>query len=404
MINDSFQHGKEIIQKIKAANEQAYFVGGCVRDLLLKRPIKDIDIATSATPEKVMKIFPTVIPVGIEHGTVIVRYKNESYEVTTFRTEGSYSNKRHPDEVQFIRTIDEDLKRRDFTINALAMDENGTIFDLFHGQEDLKAEIIRTVRDPYERFQEDALRMVRAIRFTSQLGFTIEPKTLQSITKLRKNIESISVERITNEFSKLFSGDFVQQAIFYLNETKIVEHLPILKDDHRCIEVLKRIDRPLHSFGEVIAYFHDQVPEISIRTWVKNWKCSREIERKATILHKTIQMYREKGLNDWLIYQLPKEEQASFIRLLHILFPGDFISLDHLVKKKETLPIQSRTDLALNGKDLVQMFPELKKGPWIRKLLETLERKVIFGEIRNEQKKLKEWILCNPPKINSFKH
>src|SRR5699024_609682 len=140
-----FIDGKKVIIEIENNGHSAYFVGGCVRDLLLNRPIGDIDIATSALPEQIQAIFPQVIPVGIEHGTVIVRYNHVSYEVTTFRLDGEYSDQRHPDSVQFIDRIDEDLERRDFTINALAMDKKGKIIDLFAGKKDLARRMIRTV-------------------------------------------------------------------------------------------------------------------------------------------------------------------------------------------------------------------------------------------------------------------
>lgn len=130
MLTERFIKAKPILEKLEKHRFEAYFVGGCVRDLLLNRSIKDIDIATSATPEEVQKLFPKVIPVGIEHGTVIVRHEHESYEVTTFRLDGDYSDSRHPDSVEFIKKIDKDLERRDFTINALAMDKTGEIIDL----------------------------------------------------------------------------------------------------------------------------------------------------------------------------------------------------------------------------------------------------------------------------------
>src|SRR5699024_3913700 len=150
--------------------------------------------------------------------------------VTTFRLDGHYSDQRRPDEVQFIRRLDEDLKRRDFTINALAMDREGKIIDLFHGKEDLEKKIIRTVGEGHKRFSEDALRMFRAIRFASQLGFTIEEKTVAAILSCRKDIETVAVERLLNELSRLFSGAFISYGIKYLQTTKIAHHLPIFTD------------------------------------------------------------------------------------------------------------------------------------------------------------------------------
>src|SRR5699024_7891344 len=150
------------------------------------------------------KIFDHVIPVGIEHGTVIVRHKGVSYEVTTFRSETSYSDQRHPDEVVLITSIEEDLARRDFTMNAMAMNRHGQLVDPFSGQHDLQTQIIRTVGRPEERFQEDSLRIIRALRFSSQLGFSIDKATQKQMYELKQQLEQVSVERITEEMSKFF--------------------------------------------------------------------------------------------------------------------------------------------------------------------------------------------------------
>src|SRR5699024_675608 len=163
MINQ-LKNAIPILRTIESYGHEAYFVGGCVRDVIRKQTIKDIDIATSALPEEIQVIFSKVIPVGIDHGTVIVRYQGNSYEVTTFRDEGEYSDKRHPDEVTFIRDLKQDLARRDFTMNALAMDKDGNIIDPYGGKEDIEDNMIRTVGNARHRFNEDALRMLRAIR------------------------------------------------------------------------------------------------------------------------------------------------------------------------------------------------------------------------------------------------
>lgn len=400
MEKEPFKDGKVIIKKIEDANEEAYFVGGCVRDLLLNRQIKDIDIATSASPEKIQKIFKKVIPVGIEHGTVIVRYKNHSYEVTTFRLDGHYTDKRHPDTVQFIHKIDEDLKRRDFTINALAMDRQGNIIDLFAGQRDLELKKIRTVGNGYERFSEDALRMIRAVRFASQLGFLIEEETLKHIITLKENIESVAIERITSEFSKLFAGDFVNKGIYYLQKTKIYEHLPILSKYRKLIDQIPYLHHPLKSFGEVIALLNNIEPNVSIETWVKEWRCSNRIKREAMELTAALAYYKEKGLDQWLVYRLPDRYYAGFLRLIRNLFPKDSFDLTCLKKIKRNLPIQSKDELAVTGSDIINIYPHIVKGPWIRNMITTIEKKVVFRQINNNKNDLKEWIKCNPPKTN----
>jgi len=400
MGKDLFLDGKSIIKKIEEANEEAYFVGGCVRDLLLKRHIKDIDIATSASPEQIQQIFTKVIPVGIEHGTVIVRYNHHSYEVTTFRIDGEYSNKRHPDHVQFIHSIDEDLKRRDFTINALAMDKDGNIIDLFCGRKDLQSKTIRTVGDGYKRFSEDALRMVRAIRFSSQLGFMIEEETLKNIIRLKENIQSVAIERITNEFTKLFAGKYVHTGIYYLRKTKIYEYLPIFSKNPSIIHQLPTFKQPLHSFGEVIVLLHHIEPTIPIRTWVNEWKCSNQIKREAIELENALTYYEKYGLDQWLVYQLSDSYYEGFLRLLNIFYPDDSLTLYQIKQIDKQLPIHSKQDLAIKGTDILDAYPHVQKGPWIRKMLEKIEKKVVFQKINNNKYDLKEWMKCNPPEIN----
>src|SRR5690625_617492 len=304
MLTEAFIDGKKVIMEIEQNRHSAYFVGGCVRDLLLDREIGDIDIATSALPEQIQAIFPQVIPVGLEHGTVIVRYNHASYEVTTFRLDGKYSDQRHPDSVQFIDRIDEDLERRDFTINALAMDKDENIIDLFDGKQDLERKVIRTVGSGHDRFTEDPLRIIRALRFSSQLGFSIEQETLAAINTVKKEIETIAVERITNEFSKLFAGLYINQAVDYLKSTAIYKHLPILSKYPQIIEDLPNHLEPLQTFGEVLAHFHYLEPTISISKWAKAWKCSNQIKKETISLIHAIHYYEKHGLDEWLVYQL----------------------------------------------------------------------------------------------------
>ena len=201
-----YQKALPLLKKIEEAGFEGYFVGGSVRDVLLGQPIHDVDIATSAFPAEIKHIFPRTIDIGIEHGTVLVLDGDESYEITTFRTESTYQDFRRPDQVAFVRSLEEDLQRRDFTINAFALKEDGAIVDLFGGLNDLDNQVLRAVGNPYERFHEDALRMMRGLRFVGQLGFTLEEKTKASIIENHALLAKISVERITVEFVKFLLG------------------------------------------------------------------------------------------------------------------------------------------------------------------------------------------------------
>lgn len=192
-----------IIHTLEDAGYEAYAVGGCVRDSLLNRRPDDWDITTNALPTEVKALFPRTIDTGIQHGTVTVMVKGEGYEVTTYRIDGEYEDSRHPKEVSFTRNLEEDLKRRDFTINAMAYNDRAGIVDIFHGMEDLERGIIRAVGNPQERFTEDALRMMRAVRFSGQLGYEVETGTKEAIQKLAPSISRISAERIQVELVKL---------------------------------------------------------------------------------------------------------------------------------------------------------------------------------------------------------
>ena len=198
---------EKILRRLRAAGYEAYFVGGCVRDTLLGRPVHDWDIATAAEPGEVQALFSRTLPTGLRHGTVTVLEDGEQAEVTTFRVDGDYRDSRHPASVRFVRTLREDLSRRDFTVNAMAMDGAGEITDLFGGRADLSARLIRCVGEPGTRFREDALRMLRAYRFSAQLGFAVEKDTETAIFRCADRTAALSRERVRDELQKTLLSD-----------------------------------------------------------------------------------------------------------------------------------------------------------------------------------------------------
>ena len=207
------------------AGFKAYLVGGAVRDMIMKVPAHDWDVATNATPQDVIKLFKFVVPTGIEHGTVTVHYKGCEIEVTTFRTESGYSDGRHPDSVNYAATIEEDLARRDFTMNAIAASlADGVIVDPYGGQEDIKKKLIRTVGEAHERFMEDGLRPVRALRFAAKLDFSIENHTYSEIFKqdIQKKVTSISIERFRDEFEKIMKAPKPSVGLKMMEESGIL--------------------------------------------------------------------------------------------------------------------------------------------------------------------------------------
>lgn len=222
MLNKDIEY---IMKKIEEHNFKAYLVGGAVRNFVLGLDVSDYDITTNALPDDIEKIFPKTIPTGKRFGTITVIHNKKSYEVTTFRSDGTYTDGRRPDSVSFSNELIEDLKRRDFTINSICMDVNENIIDYFNGLEDIKNKIIRCIGNPDERFAEDALRMLRAVRFKSQLKFTLEESTRLSILKNNALIKNVSVERISDELNKILLSDKPSDGIRALVDTGLMNQI-----------------------------------------------------------------------------------------------------------------------------------------------------------------------------------
>lgn len=247
-----------IINTLQRAGYEAYAVGGCVRDTILNREPDDWDITTSAKPMEIKRLFPVTIDTGIQHGTVTVLKNHVGYEVTTYRIDGEYADNRHPKEVIFTANLKEDLLRRDFTINAMAYNHEEGIIDEYGGLDDIRDGIIRCVGNPYDRFSEDALRIMRAVRFSAQLGYRIEEETSKAIIKLSHNLASISAERINTELTKLLlspNPDYLRDA-YRLGITGVV--LPELD---RCMECEQVNPHHCYSVGEHTLHSLKIVPD-----------------------------------------------------------------------------------------------------------------------------------------------
>lgn len=248
---------EKILQTLDEHGYEAYVVGGCVRDSVLGRDPHDWDITTSASPEQVKEIFDRTIDTGIQHGTVTVMIDREGYEVTTYRIDGEYEDGRHPKEVCFTSSLEEDLKRRDFTMNAMAYNPSKGLVDLFGGMDDMENHVIRCVGDPMERFQEDALRIMRAVRFSAQLGFAIDDSTRQAITALAPNLKYVSAERIQAELVKLLTSphpDYFRVAY----ETGITREF--LPEFDACMETEQNTPHHCYTVGEHILHSTLNVP------------------------------------------------------------------------------------------------------------------------------------------------
>jgi len=257
LISDKAQYAARIVRTLRERGFAAYFAGGCVRDLLLQREPADYDVATSATPQEVMRIFPKTYAVGAQFGVVLVPVlrdsedgERESYsiEVATFRSDGAYSDGRHPDQVKFSKSAEMDVQRRDFTINGLLYDpESGDVLDYVDGRADLGRKVIRAIGNPHQRFAEDKLRMLRAVRFAARFGYTIEPQTFSAIKKLAAQIHQVSHERIRDEVLRMLTEGQAKPAFELLDETTLLQHvLPEIKK-------MQGVDQPpeYHPEGDV---------------------------------------------------------------------------------------------------------------------------------------------------------
>ena len=251
------KHVKYIIETLEQNGYEAYAVGGCVRDSILGREPNDWDITTSADPYEVKKLFSHTIDTGLQHGTVTIMLEHVGYEVTTYRIDGDYEDSRHPKEVTFTKSLEEDLKRRDFTVNAMAYNDRDGLIDLFHGMDDIQKKVIRCVGNAEERFTEDALRIMRAVRFSAQFGYEIEPETKKAIVKLAPNLKNISAERIREELIKLLVSDHPDY-IRIAYETGITAQ--ILPELDVCMETKQNTPHHMYTVGEHIIHSLTNVP------------------------------------------------------------------------------------------------------------------------------------------------
>jgi tRNA nucleotidyltransferase (CCA-adding enzyme) len=395
---EPFLSAVPVLKKLENTGYEAYFVGGSVRDLLLSKPISDVDIATSATPVEVKAIFPKTVDIGIEHGTVLVLFQNQSYEVTTFRTEAEYEDYRRPKDVTFIRNLVDDLKRRDFTMNAIAMDANGKLIDPFHGQEAIQNKLIQTVGNARERFEEDALRMMRAIRFVSQLSFEMESETLSSLSSLVPLLEKIAIERKRTEFEKLLVGKNRKEAIKLMIETNIYSFLPGL---NKWREQLKQVltfeldELTKNEMWSLLLYsfsLEEDRIELFLRSWRLPLKEIREIQLQQLFLNKRL----KQELTIYDLYMAKINISTSVERLYQAINGfNKRKAISHLEEIYINLPIKDRSEISVTGNDLLSWF-DRKGGPWVKEILAQVELAILEGKVDNQKNKIKEWLMeCN---------
>ena len=390
-----FLEALPVMQQLVDAGYETYFVGGSVRDMLLHKPISDVDIATSATPQEVKDIFPHTVDVGIEHGTVMVIYHKEGYEVTTFRTEEGYEDFRHPDKVTFVRSLEEDLKRRDFTINALAIGIDDQLMDFFDGIGDLERQCIRCVGDAKERFNEDALRMFRAVRFVGQLGFQVEEETKNAISLLKMNLSKVAVERMKVEFEKMIQSSYRKDALKLFVETGLYQACPLFDGKGEILLKLAEFSIKEMSVLQAWILFVDalKLSDKEVTHLLKSWKSSNEQIRDVLVGYKTYRARKEEEWNFFLAYDCPYEVACEVEQLLIVQDKSS--SMEGLEATYHSLPIRSMNDIHLNGYDIIRILKLDKKGPIIGQVLKTVEKMILEKSISNDAEVLETYVLAH---------
>lgn len=441
----------KFIQRLEDAGYEAYYVGGSVRDLLMGRTLGDIDVTTSATPAEMMEVFQEyrLIETGLKHGTVTVLDEDGTpVEITTFRTDGVYTDNRHPDSVTFVRDLKEDLQRRDFTINAIAMDVRGNVRDPFDGEVDIRKRLIQTVGDADQRFGEDALRIMRAMRFAAVLDFSIEEQTEAAMFRNKALLQNVSAERIFAELKKLILGQNAGNVIRrYVDVLSVIipELLPMKGFDQRnpyhkydvlehCVRAMEVIRVPdtaneqtqiymklaalLHDVGKPDTFFiddegightygHPARGEAMIREIMSRLKADRfTTERVASLVkyHDLVFQEDDRLLKRWL----GRFGEELLLEILHIKIADNIATgnISHELEKKfyrveeriqrivENDECVSVKDLAVNGRDVLAVIdrigkiPGNQKGPLVGKLLDQVLDEVIDGTLHNDRETL----------------
>ena len=384
----------ELLHALHAAGHAAYVVGGCVRDSLLGLTPHDWDLCTSALPQQVMELFGAqrCIPTGLQHGTVTVKQSGALYEITTFRTEGTYTDGRHPDEVHFVPDVREDLARRDLTINAMAYNEKEGLVDPFGGQADLQSGIVRAVGVPRQRFTEDALRILRLYRFAARFGFAIDPPTAQAAQELCAHLDCVSVERIEEELAKLLSAP---APAAYLDKKILLVILPELSSEALAAAkpVVDACPAGAENLPIRLAALLLSLGEDGTRRTLRRLRCSNACIEETAVLVREAVPGVPVSLNIYARRLLGKYNLCTVQRIAALgtaLQPeraADFAALSELAEQLDADGVCCRvSQLAVNGRDL--MAAGVPAGPGIRKVLEALLDGVIREEYPNERQAL----------------
>ncbi|HDB5067322.1 TPA: CCA tRNA nucleotidyltransferase [Staphylococcus aureus] len=389
-----FEQARPILEQIQDNGFEAYYVGGSVRDYVMGRNIHDIDITTSATPDEIESIFSHTIPVGKEHGTMNVVFNDENYEVTTFRAEEDYVDHRRPSGVTFVRDLYEDLQRRDFTMNAIAMDTAYKLYDYFDGQQDINNRIIRTVGIAEERFQEDALRMIRCLRFQSQLSFDIAMETFEAMRTQMADIKFLSIERIVIELTKLMRGINVEESFNHLKSLKAFNYMPYFEQlDMNQINVTEPID--LELLIAIVSVKFDI--NYSLKPLKLSNRQVKDINQYIQIMNALPSIITKEQLK-MFVYDYDTNLIKNVMVAADVLKANDIQGHEPLIVNLQTidetlhrLPMHNRKDMMVNGGVLMAHL-NAKSGPWLKDVLRQIEIAIVTGKVSNEETEILKWV------------
>lgn len=397
---DMAKRSGEVIRALLQHGHEAYWVGGCVRDEYMGRPVHDMDITTSALPDVTAALFPKVIPTGMQHGTVTVMHKGEAFEVTTYRTETGYDDHRRPSKVVFVADIEEDLQRRDFTMNAMARGLDGTWVDPYGGRQDIEARRIRCVGDPRLRFQEDGLRMIRCIRFASVLGFSIALGTWRAIITERKTLSWIAMERIRVEFDKVMAGPDPRRGLELFVRSGLYKDMkvpfPYHGHDEAWILAIDRAGRDQTPVRWALLMLGCGLMAAEADPLLRAWTFSNK-DREAIIsimqFHESWVRLREQGLDKnrlaWikLALQFGTDTSKRWLTMQQALEAAgakDASDPRPLNGWLQEMAIRSLKELNVSGNELLSAL-EKRGGPWLGELLNQLLLKTAAGIIDNDK-------------------
>ncbi|HGZ7035448.1 TPA: CCA tRNA nucleotidyltransferase [Staphylococcus aureus] len=389
-----FEQARPILEQIQDNGFEAYYVGGSVRDYVMGRNIHDIDITTSATPDEIESIFSHTIPVGKEHGTINVVFNDENYEVTTFRAEEDYVDHRRPSGVTFVRDLYEDLQRRDFTMNAIAMDTAYKLYDYFDGQQDINNRIIRTVGIAEERFQEDALRMIRCLRFQSQLSFDIAMETFEAMRTQMADIKFLSIERIVIELTKLMRGINVEESFNHLKSLKAFNYMPYFEQlDMNQINVTEPID--LELLIAIVSVKFDI--NYSLKPLKLSNRQVKDINQYIQIMNALPSIITKEQLK-MFVYDYDTNLIKNVMVAADVLKANDIQGHEPLIVNLQTIDetlhrllMHNRKDMMVNGGVLMAHL-NAKSGPWLKDVLRQIEIAIVTGKVSNEETEILKWV------------